>query len=194
MKLYIRNMVSTSCKMIVKNELEKIGIPYERIYLGEVNIPDAPNKDQYRQLKIVLSAYGLELMVNKKDILVERIKNTVIDMVRYVEEHPKIKNSNYLSEKIALDYTYMANIFSKETGTTIEHYIIYQKIERAKELILYRELNLTEISYLLNYSSVAHLSRQFKQITGSTASFFKQTSCESRIALENVLSMLQKNH
>lgn len=186
MKLHIKNMVSTSCKMIVKNELDKLGIPYQHIYLGEVDIPEAPNKDQYRQLRIVLSNYGLELMVNKKAILIELIKNTVIDMVRYLEEQPRIKNSNYLSEKIAHDYTYLANIFSQETGTTIEHYIIQQKIERAKELILYRELNLTEISYLLNYSSVAHLSRQFKQITGSTASIFKYSSCKSRIALENV--------
>ena len=186
MKLHIRNMVSKPCKMIVKNELDSLGLSYNYISLGEVDIPEAPTKEQYRQLKIALSIYGFELMVNKKAILIELIKNTVIDMVRYVEEQPRIKNSNYLSEKIAHDYTYLANVFSQETGTTIEHYIIYQKIERAKELILYRELNLTEISYLLNYSSVAHLSRQFKQITGLTASFFKHASCESRIALENV--------
>ena len=186
MKLHIKNMFSKPCKMIVKNELDNIGLPYYYISLGEVDILEAPTKDQYRNLKLGLLKYGLELMVNKKEILIELIKNTIIDMVYFIEELPKVKNSNYISEKIEHDYTYLANVFSQETGTTIEHYIIYHKIERAKELIQNHELNLTEISYLLNYSSVAHLSKQFKRVTGLTASFFKNASCENRIELENV--------
>ena len=186
MKLHIRNMVSNPCKMIVKNELDRIGLNYQSISLGEVEMPNTPTKEEYRLLKAALIRFGLELMVNKKAMLIERIKNTIIHMVHYTDELPKVKNSNYISEKIEHDYTYLANVFSQETGMTIEHYIINHKIERAKELILYDELNLTEISYLLNYSSVAHLSRQFKQVTGLTASFFRNAPFDSRIALENV--------
>lgn len=186
MKLHIRNMVSNTCKMMVKNELELIGLKYESIRLGEVEMRNVPTKEQYRLLRAALIKFGLELMVDKKAMLIERIKNTIIDMVHYTEELPKVKNSNYISEKIEHDYTYLANVFSQETGITIEHYIINHKIERAKELILYDELNLTEISYLLNYSSVAHLSRQFKQVTGLTASYFRNAPFDSRIALENV--------
>ncbi len=179
-------MVSKPCKMIVKDKLDHLSLSYNYISLGEVDMQEAPTKDQYRQLKIALSNYGFELIVDKKAILIELIKNTIIDMVHYIEEKPRVKNSNYLSEKIAHDYTYLANVFSQGTGNTIEHYIICQKIERAKELILYHELNLTEISYLLNYSSVAHLSRQFKQVTGLTASLFKSSSFACRTELENV--------
>ncbi|WP_199119165.1 AraC family transcriptional regulator [Pedobacter sp. ASV28] len=186
MKLHIRNMVSTPCKIIVKNELDALGLKYHHITLGEVDLVDVPAEEEYTQLKTVLSKFAMELITDKKTMLIERIKNTIIDMVHYTEEFPKVKNSNYISEKIKHDYTYLANVFSRETGMTIEHYIINHKIERAKELLLYHELNLTEISYLLNYSSVAHLSRQFKQVTGLTASLFRNTSFENRIALENV--------
>ncbi|MET4081974.1 AraC-like DNA-binding protein [Pedobacter sp. UYP30] len=186
MKLHIKNMVSKSCKMIVKNELDTIGLGYKSIVLGEVEMQEIPTKEEYRRLKAALSKFDMELMVNKKAMLIERIKNTIIDMVHYADELPRVKYSNYISEKINHDYTYLANVFSNETGMTIEHYIINHKIERVKELIRYDELNLTEISYLLNYSSVAHLSRQFKQVTGLTASFFRNAPLENRIALENV--------
>ncbi|HEY0175077.1 MAG TPA: AraC family transcriptional regulator [Pedobacter sp.] len=186
MKLHIKNMVSNACKMIVKNELDTLGLQYDKIELGEVEMRNIPTQDEYRLLKTALIKFGLELMADKKAMLIERIKNTIINMVHYTEELPKVKNSDYISEKIEHDYTYLANVFSQETGMTIEHYIISHKIERAKELIRYNELNLTEISYLLNYSSVAHLSRQFKQVTGLTASFFRSTPFESRIALENI--------
>ncbi|WP_457290122.1 helix-turn-helix domain-containing protein [Pedobacter sp. UYP24] len=172
--------------MIVKNELDVLGLKYDSIALGEVEVRNNPTTEEHRKLKAALSRFGLELMVDKKAMLIERIKNTIIDMVHHTSEPTKMKNSNYLSEKIEHDYTYLANIFSQETGITIEHYIINHKIERAKELILYDELNLTEISYLLNYSSVAHLSRQFKQVTGFTASIFRNAPLKSRIALENV--------
>lgn len=186
MKLHIKNMVSKPCKVIVKNELDALSIKYESVALGEVDILETLTREEFRKLKTALQKFGLELIVDKKKMLIERIKNTIIDMVHYNLEMPKVKNSNYISEKINHDYTYLANVFSQETGTTIEHYIINHKIERAKELILYHELNLTEISYLLNYSSVAHLSKQFKQVTGLTASLFRNASFESRIALENV--------
>lgn len=186
MKLHIKNMVSKLCKVVVKNELDTLGIKYESIALGEIEMYKSPSRDEYRKLKIGLSRFGLELMVDKKAMLIERIKTTIIDMVHYNMEMPKVKNSNYISEKIDHDYTYLANVFSQETGITIEHYIINHKIERAKELLLYHELNLTEISYLLNYSSVAHLSRQFKQVTGLTASLFRNAPFESRIALESI--------
>lgn len=186
MKLHIRNMVSTPCKMIVRNELDTLGLKYESISLGEIEMQETPTKDEYKKLRAALNRFGLEVIVDKKAMLIERIKNTIIDMVHYTGELPKVKYSNYISEKIHHDYTYLANVFSHETGMTIEHYIINHKIERVKELILYDELNLTEISYLLNYSSVAHLSRQFKQVTGLTASFFRNAPFKSRIALENV--------
>ena len=186
MKLHIRNMVSKSCKMIVKNELDKLNLKYVSITLGEVAMNAIPTKEQYLGLRKTLYSFGLELMVHKKALLIERIEHTIIDMVRSSNEQPKMKHSNYISGKIAYDYTYLANIFSQETGNTIEHFIINHKIDRAKELLLYGELNLTEISYVLNYSSVAHLSRQFKQVTGLTASLFKNASFESRIVRENI--------
>jgi len=186
MKIHIRNMVSNSCRMIVKNELDILGLKYKNISLGEVDIIELPSRDQHRQLKSELLKYGMELIADKKAILIELIKNTIIDMVHCAGEQPKVKNSNYISQKIHHEYTYLANIFSQETGITIKQYIINHKIERAKELIQYHELNLTEISYLLNYSSVAHLSKQFKQVTGATPSFYRNSSCESRIALENI--------
>lgn len=186
MKLHIRHMVSTRCKTTVKTALDMLGILYLSIELGEVEMKDFPNKIKYEQLKEILLLSGLELMSDKKAMLIEKIKTTIIDMVHYTPESLKIKNSNYISAKTHYDYTYLANIFSEETGITIEHYIIINKIERVKELIRYDELNLTEISYLLNYSSVAHLSRQFKNITGSTPSFFKHSPTSYRVALENL--------
>ena len=125
-------------------------------------------------------------MDNKKAILIEKIKNTVVEMVHYEVELPKTNNSDYIKEKLNYSYTYLANLFSEATGTTIEHYIITHKIERAKEFILYDELNLTQISYKLHYSSVAHLSKQFKQVTGLTPSYFRQLKDKRRVTLENV--------
>ena len=179
-------MVSRPCKIIVKNELDRLGLKYESISLGEIQMLETPNKEEYRTLKAALKKVGLEVIVDRKLLLIERIKNTIIDMVHYTDELPKVKNSNYISEKINHDYTYLANVFSHETGMTIQHYIINHKIERVKELLIYNELNLTEISYLLNYSSVAHLSKQFKQVTGLTVSFFKNTPIKGRIAFENL--------
>jgi len=167
--------------MVVKAELEKLGLHYVLVDLGEVEVKENITAEQREQLKIVLLKAGLELMDDRKAVLIEKIKGVIIEMVHYSEELPKINFSNFLSEKLGYDYTYLSNLFSESTGTTIEHFIIAHKIERVKELLLYNELNLTEISYLLHYSSVAHLSNQFKKITGLTATFFKKSSKKSGV-------------
>jgi AraC-like DNA-binding protein len=186
MKLFIKYMVSIRCKMVVKSELDKLGLHYLKVELGEVNVRENLTDEQRNQLKAGLMKSGLELMDDKKAILIEKIKNLVVEMVHYSEEVPKMNFSDFLSEKLNLDYTYLANLFSEVTGLTIEQYIIAHKIERVKELLIYDELTLTEISYRLNYSSVAHLSNQFKKVTGLTPSFFKQLKYNKRIPLENV--------
>jgi AraC-like DNA-binding protein len=179
-------MVSLRCKMVVKSELEKLGLHYVVVDLGKVEIKETITAEQREQLKIALLKSGLELMDDKKAILIEKIKNVIIEMVHYSEEPLKINFSDYLCEKLNYDYTYLANLFSEVTGITIEHYIIAHKIERVKELLIYDELNLTEISYRLNYSSVAHLSNQFKKVTGLTPTFFKQLKNKMRNTLNNV--------
>jgi len=179
-------MVSTRCKMVVKSELTKLGLHYIVVDLGEVEILENINPEQRELLKSGLLKSGLELMEDKKAILIEKIKSTIIEMVHYSDDPLKINFSDYLSSKLNHDYTYLANLFSEVTGITIEHYIIAHKIERAKELLLYDELNLTEISYKLNYSSVAHLSNQFKKVTGLTPSYFKHLKHKRFIPLDNV--------
>lgn len=172
--------------MVVKEELDKLGIHYVILDLGTVEIMNDLTAEQRRKLKIGLLRSGLELMDDKKTVLIEKIKSIIVEMVHYADELPKVNYSHYISEKMGLDYTYLSKIFSEVKGTTIEHFIIAHKIERVKELLLYDELNLTQISYMLNYSSVAHLSRQFKKVTGLTPSFFKQLKDKKRIALENI--------
>ncbi|MDD2488823.1 MAG: AraC family transcriptional regulator [Bacteroidales bacterium] len=186
MKLYIKYMVSIRCKMVVKSELDKLGLHYSVVNLGEVNIYETITEEQRSILKAALLKTGLELMDDKKAMLVEKIKNIIIEMVHYLEEVPKTNFSDFLSLKLNYDYTYLANLFSEVTGITVEHYIINHKIERVKELLIYDELNLTEISYKLNYSSVAHLSNQFKKVTGLTPSFFKKLKDKRRNSLEDV--------
>lgn len=186
MKLYIKYMVSIRCKMMVKEELKKLGIHYVAVNWGEVEIIENITMKQRKQIKIALHKSGLELMDDKKAILIEKIKNVIIEMIHYADQLPKINFSNYLSEKLKYDYTYLSNLFSETEATTIEHYIIVRKIEKVKELILYDELNLTEIALKLQYSSVAHLSRQFKKITGLTPSFFRSLKHKKRSALENL--------
>jgi AraC-like DNA-binding protein len=172
--------------MVVKAQLNKLGLHYTKVDLGEADIIEDITAEQRNQLKTALLKSGLELMDDKKAILIEKIKNVIIEMVHYAEELPKKNFSDYISEKLNYDYTYLSNLFSEVTGITIEHYIIAHKIERIKELLLYDELNLTEISYRLNYSSVAHLSSQFKKVTGLTPTYFKQLKNKKRITLENV--------
>jgi len=179
-------MVSIRCKMLVKSELDKLGLHYILVDLGEVEIMEDISAEQRDKLKIALLKSGLELMDDKKAILIEKIKNVIVELVHYTDEVPKTNFSDYLSEKLDHDYTYLANLFSEVTGITIEHYIIAHKIEHVKELLLYDELTLTEISYRLNYSSVAHLSYQFKKVTGLTPTFFRQLKHKRRSTLENV--------
>jgi AraC-like DNA-binding protein len=186
LKLFIKYMVSLRCKMMVKSELDKLGLHYMQVNLGEVEIMENLTSEQRASLKDALSISGLELMDDHKAILIERIKIIIIEMIHYTDEPPKTNFSDYLSAKLQHDYTYLANIFSEVTGTTIEHFIIHHKIERVKELLLYDELNLTQISYLLNYSSVAHLSNQFKKVTGLTPTFFKQLKNKKLETLDHV--------
>ena len=187
MKLYIKYMVSNRCKMLVKSELNKLWLVYGAVDLGEVEVRSEIDNDQLRVLRVALAKAGLEVMDNKKAMLVEKIKTIIIEMVHYSDNIPRVKTSDLLTEKLELDYTYLANLFSAATGITIEYFIIQHKIERVKELLLYDELNLTEISYMLDYSSVAHLSQQFKKVTGLTPTYFKSLKeHKRRINLEDV--------
>ncbi len=174
MKLYIKYMVSLRCKMVVKDELKELGLQPIMVDLGVVEILDNITEAQRDALRENLLKSGLELLDDKKSILIEKIKNLVIEMIHYTEELPKINYSDYLSEKTGFDYTYLSNLFSEVKGITIQQFIIIHKIERVKELLLYDELTLSEIAYQLHYSSVAHLSNQFKKITGLSPSFYKQ--------------------
>jgi len=186
MKLFIKYMVSTRCKMVVKEELKKIGLHFIIVDLGEIEIMENISNEKRELLRKGLSQSGLELMDDKKAILIEKIKNVIIEMVHYSDEIPKVNYSDYISEKLHHDYTYLSNIFSEVKGMTIQQFIITHKIERAKELLLYDEYNLTEISYKLNYSSVAHLSNQFKKITGLTPTHFKQLKEKRRNPIEEI--------
>jgi AraC-like DNA-binding protein len=186
LKLFIKYMVSVRCKMVVKEVLKELGLHFIVVELGEVDIMENLNSEQLGQVKVALLECGLELMDDKRAVLIEKIKKVIIEMVHYADERPKTNFSDYISEKLNHDYTYLSNLFSEVSGTTIEHYIIAHKIERVKELILYDELNLTEISYKMNYSSVAHLSNQFKKVTGLTPSHFKQLKDKKRNPIDEV--------
>jgi AraC-like DNA-binding protein len=174
MRLHIKYMTSLQCKSIVKEELKKLGLRYVIIGLGLVELYGNVTGKQLDQLKRNLHCAGLELLSDRKNILIERIKDLIDEMINYSDELPKTNYSDYISEKLNYDYTYLSNIFSSAKGITIQHFIINHKIEKVKELLLNDDLNLTEISYKLHYSSVAHLSNQFKKITGLSPSFYKQ--------------------
>ena len=178
-------MVSQRCKMVVKEELTNLGLHFI-VDMGMVDIMENITDEQREQIKINLLKSGLELMDDKKAVLIEKIKNVIIEMVHYSDELPKTNFSDYLSKKLNYDYTYLANIFSEVQGTTIEKFIIAHKIERVKELLIYNELSLSEIADMLNYSNVAHLSNQFKKITGFTPTYFKQLKDKKRIQIENL--------
>lgn len=179
-------MVSLRCKMLVNAELEKLGLYHAVVDLGTVEIFDDITEQQRQQLKENLFRSGLELLDDKKSILIEKIKNVIVEMIHYSDELPKVNYSDYISEKLNYDYTYLSNIFSEVKGITIQHFIILHKIEKIKELLLYDELTLSEISYKLHYSSAAHLSNQFKKITGLSPSFFKQLKQKRKSNLENL--------
>jgi AraC-like DNA-binding protein len=172
--------------MMVKEELKNLGIEYTAVELGTVHIPAELTPLQTSQLTENLLRSGLELLSDKRTILIEKIKIVVVEMVHYSDELPVVNYSAYISDKLGYDYTYLANIFSEVNGITLQQYIINHKIERVKELLLYDELSLTEISYKLHYSSVAHLSNQFKKVTGLSPSFYKSLKQKRRENLENM--------
>ncbi len=186
--LHIKNMVCNRCIKVVKEELEKLGVQIESIILGEVITVQPIDEELKEKIKEVLNENGFELLEDKRFKVIERIKNYVIKLVHYSDEDSNI-NLNYsdlISKELDMDYTYLSNLFSSLEGKTIEHFIILQKIERAKELLKYGDLTLSEIAYKLGYSSVQHLSNQFKKITGLTASQFKKMTINTRKPLDKV--------
>lgn len=186
-------MVSNRCKLAVKEELKKLGLHFIVVDLGEVEIMETLSADQREQIKLALLNSGLELMDDRKAVLIEKIKNAIVEMVHHNDELIKMNFSDYLSEKLKHDYTYLANLFSEVQGTTIEQFIISHKIERIKELIIYGELNITEIASKMNYSSVAHLSNQFKKMTGLSPSHFKQMKDKRRSPIEEIGNSMYSN-
>lgn len=186
LKLFIKNMVCIRCKLVVKDELTKLGLKYMTVELGEAELLETISSAQREQIRTALLQSGLELMDDKKSVLIQKIKNVIIEMVHYSEEPLTINFSQFLSEKLNHNYTYLANLFTEVQGTTIEKFIIAHKVEKVKELLVYNELTLTQIAYKLHYSSVAHLSAQFKKVTGLTPTFFKNLKDKRRSMLEDV--------
>ncbi|TCD14846.1 AraC family transcriptional regulator [Pedobacter psychrodurus] len=186
MKLHIKNMVCNRCKMVVKAELEKLGFKPLLVELGEVTLADNISADDKSKISENLIHFGFELLEDKKTQIAEQIKTTIINLVHYTNEQLKINLSAYLSEQLKLEYTNLSSIFSEIENQTIEKYFIAQKIEKAKEMLTYGELTLSEIAYQLNYSSVAHLSAQFKKVTGITPSVYKAASADRRKMLDEI--------
>ncbi len=186
MKIYIKYMVSHRCKLLVGEELKKLGIDYRSLDLGVVETIEDLTAEQLMTLKKNLLISGLELLDDSRSIFIERIKNVVIEMIHYSDELPKINISNYISERLGYNYTYLSNLFSEVQGITLQQFIIIHRIEKAKELLLYDQLNLSEISYRLQYSSVAHLSGQFRKVTGLTPTFYKNLQKKRRKMLESL--------
>ena len=172
--------------MVVKEELKQLGLHFMVVDLGEVEIMENISNEQREKLRASLLSAGLELMDDKRAVLIEKIKNVIIEMVHHSDEVIKVNFSNFLAEKLNHDYTYLANLFSEVQGTTIEQFLISHKIERIKELIIYGELNITEIAWKMNYSSVAHLSNQFKKVTGLSPSHFKKLKDKRRSPIEDI--------
>lgn len=179
-------MVSDRCKMRVESALGKLGLEYVRAELGEVEIKENIPVEMVNQLDVNLKKVGLSIITEKKSILIEKIKNIVIELIHNSKEPLKINFSDYLSQKLNHDYTYLANIFSADQGITIEHFLIRHRIERVKELLFYDELNITEIAYFMHYRNVAHMSSQFKKTTGLTPSEYKHLRFKRRNSLDNV--------
>ena len=187
MHLYIKNMVCDRCVMVVRNQLDETGIGYNNIQLGEVELSGPATEEQLDTLKEKLSSLGFELLDDRKSVMVTQIKSAIISLVHKNElEESNKKLSVLLSEKLDKDYHYLSTLFSSIEGVTIEKYVILQRIERAKELLIYDELSLNEIADSLGYSSVQHLSQQFKKVTGLTPTHFKQLKENKRKPLDQV--------
>lgn len=186
MKLYIRNMACLSCKVVVKEALEELEIVPVKVELGEVETREDMTAEEKKQLNKKIKKVGLELLESKQGSVIEKIRKVVVDYVYHTEEKLIVNFSDYLAEKLDYSYTYLANLFSEVEVSTIEQYVISMRIERIKELIMFEDLTLTEISYKLHYSSVAHLSAQFKKVTGLTPTHFKALKKKRRIAIQNL--------
>ncbi|ODS91384.1 MAG: AraC family transcriptional regulator [Chryseobacterium sp. SCN 40-13] len=184
--LFIKNMVCNRCIMVVQNELDKLGLAVKNIKLGEVTLDKEPTAEEKDKLDKALVLLGFELIDDKKSRIIEKIKNIIIELVHHQNNDAKTNLSDVLSSQLHHDYNYLSNLFSEVEGTTIEKYFIAQKIEKVKELLVYDELSLSEISFRLNYSSVAYLSNQFKKVTGLTPSYFKQIRDDKRKPLDKV--------
>ncbi|MGO4821095.1 MULTISPECIES: helix-turn-helix domain-containing protein [unclassified Flavobacterium] len=184
MRLYIKYDGIVACRVILQEQLEKLGISYKLLELGEIEISNSVPKETLAELQEVLNKYSIFIVSNEKSQLIQRIKDAIVEMVYEKDKLPSVTISQYLSEKLNFSYGYITNIFSEYTYTSIENFIIIQKIERAKKLIIEDELTLTEVSYKLNYSSVAYLSSQFKKVTGLTPSAFKRI-VDKRRSLSN---------
>ena len=187
MLLYIKNMVCDRCILVVRQQLDKLELSYKNIQLGEAELAEPPSKEKLDLLKNQLHDLGFEVLDDKKSTIVEKIKNTIIQLIHSADEAAlTLKLSVLLQEKLKMDYHYLSSLFSSIEGFTIEKYVILQRIEKAKELLMYDELNLGEIADKLGYSSVQHLSQQFKKITGLTPSHFKQLGENMRKSIDKV--------
>lgn len=186
MVLHIKYMVSSRCKIMIQQELKRLGVKHAIVELGIVEINGEITPQKFEQIKLNLNKLGFELLEDNKSIIIEKVKTLIIDFIHYSDNLPTTNYSEYISENLNLDYTYISNIFSEVKGMTIQQFIINNRIERAKELLMYNQLNLTEISHKLHYSSVAHLSNQFKKVTGLTPTEFKQLKKKKRIPHENI--------
>ena len=187
--MYIKNMVCDRCKMVVKQELTKLGIKPLRVDLGEVELNTELTETEYQKLSVTLKEYGFEIIEKSNNRIIEKIKNIIIELVHRSDETIKINYSAYIEEKLNKKYNYLSNLFSEIERITIEQFIIFQKIEKAKELLLYDELSLSEIADKLGYSSLAYLSSQFKKVTGSTPTHFKSLKDKKRLSLDNLKSV-----
>ena len=179
-------MVCSRCKIVVKDELIKFGLHPVNVELGEVIISEEINETQKKQLNQVMLSFGFVLIDDKKSKMIEKIKNAIIELVRYSEEQLKTNLSEHITSQLNHDYNYLSNLFSEVEGTTIEQYFIAQKIERVKELLVYDEFSLSEIAVQMNYSSVSHLSKQFKKVTGFTPTYYKQLKERKRTPIEEL--------
>lgn len=186
MKLYIKNMVCGRCKMVVKSEFEKLGLHAISIELGEVELKENISESQKQELLYNLHTFGFDLIDDKKSRVIEKIKTLIIDLVHHKNNEISTNLSEYLSSNLNQDYNSLSNLFSEVESITIEKYFILQKIEKVKELIIYDELTLSQIAYFLNYSSVSHLSNQFKKVTGFSPSYFKQLKDRKRQQIEHL--------
>lgn len=186
MKLYIKNMVCSRCRMVVKSELEKAGIQFLSVELGEIELSKEPSDSQLEKLDVGLKSMGFEMIDDKKSRMIEKIKNHVVKLIHHSEDGIKINLSEYLADKLHYDYTYLSNLFSEVENTTIEKYYISQRVEKIKELLVYDELSLSEIADKLGYSSVAYLSSQFKKVTGLTPSYYKSLKEHKRKNIEEL--------